>query len=67
MSQQASSSKLDEMAALKEATKNNDYSILVTGATGFIGKKLTKRLSNTGYKVIAMSRSKHPDLSLIHI
>ena len=65
MSQQASSSKLDEMAALKEATKNNDYSILVTGATGFIGKKLTKRLSNTGYKVIAMSRTKHPDTESI--
>ena len=61
MSQQASSSNLEKMAALKENAKRNDYSILVTGATGFIGKKLTDRLANTGYKVTAMSRSKYPD------
>ena len=61
MSQQASSSTLDKMAALKEITNSNDYSILVTGATGFIGKKLVERLATTGYKVTAMSRSKHPD------
>ena len=61
MSQQASSSNLEKMVALKENAKINDYSILVTGATGFIGKKLTDRLANTGYKVTAMSRSKYPD------
>ena len=37
------------------------YSILVTGATGFIGKKLLNRLAKTGYKVTAMSRAKHPN------
>ena len=37
------------------------YSILVTGATGFIGKKLLTKLSDSGYKVKAMSRSKYPD------
>ena len=61
MSQKASSSNLEKMAALQESAKMNDYSILVTGATGFIGKKLTERLSKTGYKVTAMSRSKYPD------
>ena len=50
MSQKASSSNLEKMAALQESAKMNDYSILVTGATGFIGKKLTERLSKTGYK-----------------
>ena len=29
--------KADKMAALKEIANSNDYSILVTGATGFIG------------------------------
>ncbi len=59
MSQKASSSNLEKMAALKESAKIGDYSILVTGATGFIGKKLTERLSKTGYKVTAMSRTLH--------
>ena len=34
---------------------------MVTGATGFIGKKLLTKLSDSGYKVKAMSRSKYPD------
>ena len=38
MSQQSSSSKLEKMAAMKESATSKDYSILVTGATGFIGK-----------------------------
>jgi len=59
MSQKASSSNLERMAALKESARTNDYSILVTGATGFIGKKLTERLAKTGYKVTAMSRTLH--------
>ena len=61
MSQQASSSNLEKMQALKENSSTKDYSILVTGATGFIGKKLLERLTKTGYKVTAMSRSKYPD------
>ena len=49
------------MEALKEDVTSKDYSILVTGATGFIGKKLLERLAKTGYKVTAMSRTKYPD------
>ena len=36
-------------------------SILVTGATGFIGKKRLTKLSGQGYKIKAMSRSKYSD------
>ena len=61
MSQQASSNNLEKMQALKENVSSRDYSILVTGATGFIGKKLLERLAKTGYKVTAMSRSSYPD------
>ena len=61
MSQQANSSNLEKIAALKENARINDYSILVTGATGFIGKKLLERLATTGFKVTAMSRTKHSD------
>ncbi|MDC4213757.1 MAG: NAD(P)H-binding protein, partial [Candidatus Nitrosopumilus limneticus] len=42
-------------------TQNNPYNILVTGSTGFIGKKLLAKLSDSGFKVVAMSRSKFPD------
>ena len=38
MSQQANSSNLEKMASMKENAKINDYTVLVTGATGFIGK-----------------------------
>ena len=41
--------------------QNKAFNILVTGSTGFIGKKLLKQLSNSGYTVKAMSRSKYPD------
>ena len=61
MSQQVSSNNLKKMEALKENATSKDYSILVTGATGFIGKKLLERLAKTGYKVTAMSRSKYRD------
>ena len=36
--------------------QNKPYSILVTGATGFIGSKLVSRLTDSGYTVKAMSR-----------
>jgi len=42
-------------------SQNKPYDILVTGSTGFIGKKLLTRLDETGFKVKAMSRSKYPD------
>ena len=37
------------------------YSILVTGATGFIGARLISSLSKKGYKISAMSRQKITD------
>ncbi|MEZ8030941.1 MAG: NAD(P)H-binding protein [Nitrosopumilus sp.] len=42
-------------------SQNKPYDILVTGSTGFIGKKLLTKLDETGFKVKAMSRSKYPD------
>ena len=42
-------------------SQNKPYDILVTGSTGFIGKKLLAKLSDSGYKVKAMSRSKYTD------
>ena len=42
-------------------SQNKPYDILVTGSTGFIGKKLLAKLDETGFKVNAMSRSKYPD------
>ena len=49
------------MTTMYENIKNNDYSILVTGATGFIGKRLVTRLTKKDYKISAMSRTKHTD------
>ena len=42
-------------------SQNKPYDILVTGSTGFIGKKLLAKLSEIGFKVKAMSRSKYTD------
>jgi uncharacterized protein YbjT (DUF2867 family) len=44
-------------------TKNKPYSIMVTGATGFIGARLISHLSKLGYSVKGMSRRKIPDTS----
>jgi uncharacterized protein YbjT (DUF2867 family) len=50
-----------------DSQKNNSklhikpYSILVTGATGFIGTKLISSLSKNGYKITGMSRKKLED------
>ena len=41
--------------------KNRPYSILVTGATGFIGSRLISHLSKNGYSIKGMSRRKLPD------
>jgi len=43
------------------ATQTKPYDVLVTGASGFIGKKLLNQLTNSGFTVTAMSRSKFPD------
>ena len=42
-------------------SQNSPYDILVTGSSGFIGKKLLKKLTDYGFTVTAMSRSKYPD------
>ena len=44
------------MEALKEDVTSKDYSILVTGATGFIGKKLVDALCRQGSRVRVISR-----------
>ena len=44
-----------------ESTKENTYSILVSGATGFIGSRLISELVKKGYKVTGMSRQNIPD------
>ena len=42
-------------------TQTKPYDILVTGASGFIGKKLLNKLTESGFTVTAMSRSNYPD------
>ncbi|MFB5619328.1 MAG: NAD-dependent epimerase/dehydratase family protein, partial [Candidatus Nitrosomaritimum aestuariumsis] len=39
----------------------NPYSIMVTGATGFIGSKLITALTRRGYEIKGMSRREIPD------
>jgi len=45
--------------------QSKPYDILVTGATGFIGSRLIKRLSEKGYSVKGMSRQKIDDQSQV--
>ena len=54
---------LDMSTQSSSATKNKPYSILVTGATGFIGTRLISHLSKLGYSVKGMSRKEIPDTS----
>jgi len=42
---------------------SRSYSILVTGATGFIGSRLISSLSSSGYTIKGMSRKKLQDTS----
>ena len=44
-----------------DTTKNKSYSIMVTGATGFIGTRLISHLSKLGYSVKGISRREIPD------
>ena len=46
---------------LGASPKNKPYSIMVTGATGFIGSRLISELTRNGYSVVGMSRKKIPD------
>ena len=57
MSQQASSSRLEKMAALKENADTKDYSILVTGATGFVGERVCNMLLQQNLKIRVLSRN----------
>ena len=41
--------------------QTKSYDILVTGSSGFIGKKLLNKLTDSGFTVTAMSRSKYTD------
>ena len=41
-------------------TQTKPYDILVTGASGFIGKKLLNKLTDSGFTVTAMSRTEYP-------
>lgn len=43
---------------VEHPSKNKPYSIMVTGATGFIGSRLISELNKFGYSVVGMSRKK---------
>ena len=47
---------MSQKLEIPKFTQSKPYSILVTGATGFIGSKLVSRLTDSGYTVKAMSR-----------
>ena len=47
--------------SIQSSVKNKPYSILVTGATGFIGARLISYLSKLGYSLKGMSRKELPD------
>ena len=40
--------------------KSKPYSVLVTGATGFVGNRLISALVEKGYKIKALSRRNQP-------
>lgn len=52
---------MSQKSTIDTKTKNKPYSILVTGATGFIGARLISNLSKKGYFVKGMSRRKLSD------
>ena len=40
-------------------------SLLITGATGFVGIKLLKLLETSDFKICVISRQQHPDYKTI--
>ena len=40
-------------------------SLLITGATGFVGGKLLKLMETTDFKICVLSRQQHPDYETI--
>ena len=46
-----------------DVSQSSPFSILVTGATGFIGKRLISHLLQLGYSVVGMSRRNIPNTS----
>ena len=59
--QNVTTRKMSQKPSTFTNTKNIPYSILVTGATGFIGSRLISYLSSKGYFVKGMSRRKLDD------
>ena len=53
---------MSQKSTTKTDLKQKPFTILVTGATGFIGSRLISNLSKHGYSVKAMSRKKIPDV-----
>ena len=51
------------LQSIQSSVKNKPYSIMVTGATGFIGTRLISHLCKLGYSVKGMSRKKISDTS----
>ena len=50
--------KPDKDLGIDSDLKNKPYSVMVTGATGFIGSRLISELNNSGFSVVGMSRKK---------
>ena len=62
MSENESSMKISRQS-IRSSVKNKPYSIMVTGATGFIGARLISHLCKLGYSVKGMSRRNISDTS----
>ena len=60
MSENQSQTQMSQQST-HDDTKNKPYSIMVTGATGFIGARLISHLSELGYSIKGMSRRTIPD------
>ena len=52
---------MEQKLEVAKFVQTSPYNILVTGATGFIGKKLANALVANGFTIKCMSRKKHDD------